>query len=164
MDNQEKENLIRDQYGYVVLESGPVDPDKPAFDSLLGALKDAYYGNCGMDVLVKYHKELSKQLEQSRHSIKKMDEETPEEYKDIVKDQHSMSLGAIDIVQSTLDLLDKYINSPTKDNMATCVESLLNSQRIMKGVHDLLDENIRVGEKVQPGAQEDKSDPLDFSL
>lgn len=142
MDNQEKEALIREKYGYAVMESGPVDPDNPTFDSLLGVMKDVYYGNCEMDILVKYHKGLSKQLEDSRQFLTKMDKETPEEYKEMVKEQHNISLGAIDIVQSTLDLLDSYIKNPSKELMATCVESLLNSQRIMKGVHDMLDENI----------------------
>ena len=125
MDNQKQEALIKENYGNVAIESEAVETDNPTFNYLLGALKDAYYGKRDMmDVLITYHKVLSKQLYDSRNSIKKMDKETPEEYKDLVKEQHNISLGAIDIVRITLDLLDTYIKSPTKKNMATCVESL----------------------------------------
>ncbi|MEQ8170902.1 MAG: hypothetical protein ABRQ38_18580 [Candidatus Eremiobacterota bacterium] len=149
MDNHEKEALIKEKYGYAVLESGPVDPDNPTFASLLGAMKEVYEGKCGMDVLVKYHEGLSKQIENSREFLKKTDKETPEEYKALVEEQHRISLGALDIVQGTLDLIDSYIKNPSKELMATCVESLLNSQRIMKGVHDMLDENINRAEEEQ---------------
>jgi hypothetical protein len=171
MDNQEKEALIKEKYGYTILESGPVDPDNPTFDSLLGVMKDVYYGNCEIDILIKYHKGLSKQLENSREFLKKMSGRTKKEYEEMVKDldnpspvelkelyianekvkdQYNISLGSIDIVQGTLDLLDSYIKNPSKELMATCVESLLHSQRIMKGVHDMLDENIN-----QSGTEEE---------
>jgi len=151
MDNLEKEALIKEKYGYAVLESGPVDPDNPTFASLLGAMQEAHYGNCDMDVLVKCHEGLSKQLEDSREFLKKTDKETPEEYKALVEEQHRISLGALDIVQGTLDLIDRYIKNPSRELMATCVESLLNSQRIMKGVHDMLDENINRAREENPG-------------
>jgi len=42
-----------------------------------------------------------------------------------------------------LDLLKVYIDHPSRENMANCIDSLLTTQRIMKGVHDMLNETIK---------------------
>ncbi|HPZ07695.1 MAG TPA: hypothetical protein PL110_06255 [Candidatus Eremiobacteraeota bacterium] len=141
------EEQIKEKYGNVSLESAPVDPNNPTFDSLLGALKEVFSGNSSMDVLVKYHKGLSKQLEDSKKALENIETEevdgVSEEYKKTAKEQRDISLGALTITRSTLDLLKVYIDHPSRENMANCIDSLLTTQRIMKGVHDMLNETIK---------------------
>ena len=78
-DYQSLEDEIKERYGDTPLVSGPVDPDNPTFDSLLGALKAVYTGERGMDILVKYHHGLSKQIEDSKTYITNM--KPPDEFK-----------------------------------------------------------------------------------
>lgn len=116
--------------------SAPADPDNPAFDSLLDALRAHHEGEIGLDVLKTYHTELSKQLQHSRSNIQAM-EVAPEsqETKDI-------SLGALTTVQDTIDRLDDYIREQNPQTLADCVSSLLNSKGQVAYVHKILDENI----------------------
>jgi len=136
-----KEELFKEEYGDVPLESMPVDPDNPTFDSLLGALKAVYSGEMELSVLEKYHRELSRQLEVSRKNITGIN--IPEEFKEIATPQMEMSIGALDIVQMTMDLLGAYIDDPTKEKMADCLVSLLNSQSVMRQLNQILDDNIK---------------------
>jgi len=119
------------------MTSGPVDPENPTFDSLLGALKACHEGEMGMDVLEKYHVELSRQLEESREYFKNM------EITEVIQETRDMCLGSLGIVKITMDTLKAYIEKPAPETLGACVQSLLNSRAAMKYVHDILDENIK---------------------
>jgi len=117
------EDKIRELYGEVSLESSPVDPENPTFNSLLGALKAVHTGEMEMHVLEKYHEGLSKQLEQSIKNMESM--EIPEGYKEITEEQIRLGRGSLDMVQMMLDLLEKYIEEPCMENMAKGIFALL---------------------------------------
>jgi len=138
------EDNIREMYGDVSLESAPVDPENPTFNSLLGALKAVHTGEMEMAVLEKYHEGLSKQLEQSIKNIESM--EIPEGYKEITEEQMRLSRGSLDMVQMMLDHMEKYIDEPCMENMAPCVQLHMDCQSVMRQLTQLLDENIRIGE------------------
>lgn len=141
------EDRIREEYGEVCLESDPVNPDNPTFSSLLGALKAVHTGEMGMDVLKKYHLSLDEQLDVSRENIENL--ESPPDYKEQVEEQKQIALGAIDMVQITLDLVKNYIQEPTGEKMAFCVDSLLKSQGFINVLNRILDENIRLGKEAE---------------
>lgn len=128
---------IREEYGDEPLVSAPVDPENPSFDSLLGALRAVHTGEMHMDVLVRYHDELNRQLAESREFYENME---VDEYSREVRD---LSLGSVNIIQITLNLLEEYIDDPTEEKMADCLDSLLTSRSINQYVHDVLDENIK---------------------
>ena len=138
------EEKIKQIYGNVSLSSGPVDPNNPTFDSLLGALKAVSSEEMPMDVLVKYHKGLSRQLSASRKSIEAMP--VPDEFEDVVSEQRKMTLASLDVTQTMLDFLEIYIKAPSKENLAFCVERLLNCQNLVNTVHGLLNKNIEEAE------------------
>jgi len=152
--SDDKEKEIKAKYGDVSLESAPVNPDNPTFDSLLGALSGVYSGEFGIDVLIKYHKSLSMQLEDSKKAIQSI--EIPEQFKDIAKEQMDIVMGSLDIIQIVLDLIAEYIESPSPDKMADCVEALLNAQHNMKQIENMLDINIWLSE-AHKDREEDKS-------
>lgn len=137
-DDKSIQEQIMEKYGSEPLVSAPVDPDNPAFDSLLGALKEVHTGTRSMDVLVKYHTELSKQLDESREFIKAMED------REETRDTRDISIGSLNILQVTMNLIADYIKNPTNENMADCLESFLTSRGIMNYVHEMLDENIRL--------------------
>ncbi|MCD4784543.1 MAG: hypothetical protein K8T10_12040 [Candidatus Eremiobacteraeota bacterium] len=131
------EEKLKERYGDTPLVSAPVDPDNPAFDSLLGALKAVHTGEMEMEVLVKYHRELSKQLEESRKDLESM------KVADEAGEVKDLSIGSLDIVRVTMGLIGDYIEDPTDEKMADCVDSLLTSISITEYVRNLLDENIQ---------------------
>jgi hypothetical protein len=134
--NPSLEQEIREKYGDLPLTSDPVNPDNPTFSSLLGALKAVHSGEMGMEVLAKYHQELTKQLKENRKELDEMEvHESSKEMKDI-------SRGSLDIVQVTMDLIEGYISEPTDDNMAKCIDSFLTSRSITEYVRNMLDKNI----------------------
>lgn len=126
-------------YGEIPLISAPVDPDHPTFNSLLGALKAVHTGEMGMDVLVKYHSALSQQLAESRKSIEEMD------VSEGVREARNLSLGAIAMTQVALDMIEKYIQEPSQDRMADCLQSLLDAMAATSYASGKLDENIKNG-------------------
>ncbi|MCD4782543.1 MAG: hypothetical protein K8T10_01800 [Candidatus Eremiobacteraeota bacterium] len=132
-----KEEIIR-EYGDLPLTSAPVDPENPSFDSLLGALKAVYTGEMNEEVLVKYHRELTGQLDESLHFIENM------EISDETIETRDKCIGAINIVRITMDLLDDYKNNPSPEAMGQLVESLLTSRAVMKYIHKMLDGNIKM--------------------
>jgi hypothetical protein len=135
------EDPIKERYGEISMESGPVDPENPTFASLLGALKAVATGEMEMDVLIKYHDGLSMQLDDSRESIENMP--IPEEFKEIATENKNVAIGSLDIIQIMLDLLEKYIQEPSKENLGACVDSLLNCQSVMRDMNTMLDQNIK---------------------
>ena len=137
------EDEIVKQYGDISLESAPVDPDKPTFNSLLGALKAVHTGEMEIEVLEKYHEGLSVQLENSIRNIDKI--EAPEEYREKTEEQVNLAKGALSMVQMMLDHLEDYIENPCMENMAPCVQLLLDCQGAIGGLNEMLDENIRQG-------------------
>lgn len=140
-ENQAAGELVKERYGDVSLESAPVDPANPSFASLLSAMKEVHTGALPLEVLERYHHQLSRQLADSKQSIAATP--VPEEHGQAVSDQIKISLGALDIVQAMLDLLERYIQWPSQEQMAACVDALLNCQGVLAGLNQVLDENIR---------------------
>jgi len=130
-----EEEIIK-EYGDLPLVSAPVDPENPTFDSLLGALKGVHTGEMDMEVLVKYHRGLTRQLDESINDIENM------KISDETTETRDKCIGAINIVKITMDLLDNYIKNPSPEAMGQLVQSLLTSMAVMKYIHDTLDENI----------------------
>ena len=134
---------LRARYGDINPMSAPVDPDNPGFDSLLGALKAVHTGEMGMDVLVRYLEALSAQLATSRQAITSLPE--PEGMEGLASDQVAMALSSLAMVQAMLDALARYIEQPSQQAVAVCVDRLLQSQRILRDVTAFLDKRIREG-------------------
>lgn len=119
--------------------SAPVDPDNPGLDSLLSALKGFHEGNVSADILRKYHKVLSVQLENSRKNIEAM------QVTEAAQDTKNLSIGALAFLGETLDRLNDYIDAPGPENLGNCVESFMRSRGALAFVHRKLDENIAAG-------------------
>ena len=120
--------------------SAPVNLENPGFDSLLSALKAVHTGEMGMDVLRRYHPALKSQLEASRQHILSI--AVPEGFEGFDTDQRNMALGALAVTGALLDQLARYIDDPTPENVAACVELLLQSQRVTNDVRVWLDQFI----------------------
>lgn len=118
--------------------SAPVNPDHPTFDSLLGALKAVYTGERGMEVLVRYHAALSEEVTASRAAIMALPGPPPE-LEGLGDDQRRVALSSLDVVRAMLDFLQRYIQDPSRENMAACVDLLLQSQRMVQDVRAWLD-------------------------
>lgn len=122
------------------LTSGPVDPQNPTFDSLLGALKAAHEGELDSDGLRAYHDGLRKMVRESRAAIEALD--VPEEFVE-ARNQTRTSLGGLDILELTLDQVQRYLEEPGDQQMAACVNSLLYSVGMMEELHERLAANIK---------------------
>lgn len=117
--------------------SAPVDLDNPGFDSLLSALKAVHTGEMGMDVLRRYHAALTSQIEASRRAI--LDLPIPEGLESLDSEQRNMALSGLAVVNALLDQLAAYITQPSQENVAACVQLLLQSQRLMEDLRAWLD-------------------------
>ncbi len=131
------ESRIREQYGDVPLTSGPVDPDHPTFDSLLGALEAVHKGLKPMGVLIAYHSGLSSQLTEQKgameeHKKKQGDNEA-------AASQVQMAIAALDLVQMMLDSVERYIQAPSQQQMAETLHLLLQSMGHVRNIHAMLD-------------------------
>lgn len=141
---------LRARYGDVNVMSAPVDPENPGFDSLLGALKAVHMGEMGMDVLVRYHEVLMQQVAASRATITSLPE--PEGMEGMAADQVALALSSLSLVQAMLDSVALYIENPSQERVAVCVDRLLQSQRIVRDLNAFLDDRIREGMGAgQPG-------------
>lgn len=124
--------------------SAPVNVENPGFDSLLSALKAVHTGEMGMDVLRRYHSALSAQLETSRQHI--LNIPVPEGFEGLDTDQRNMTLGALAVTRAMLDQVARYVDAPTQENVAGCVDLLLQSQRMTNDVRNWLDQFVVAAE------------------
>lgn len=115
--------------------SGIVDPDNPAFDSLLGALKAYSEGKADLDLLKKYHRGLTRQLEKSRTQIQEMKLSGDSE------EMRSLSLGSLDMLNVAMDRLEDYIENPNPQNLGICVSIFLDARGAVTYVNKKLDKN-----------------------
>lgn len=126
------------------MKSNPVNLENPGFDSLLSALKAVHTGEMGMDVLRRYHEGLTALLDSSRDDVASM--EVPEQFKELIDAQMRMTFAALDIVRVTLDFLRRYIDTPSDEAMAQCIDSFMNSQSVMASLNAMLDANARAAQ------------------
>ena len=117
-----------------------VDAEHPAFNSLLGALKAVHTGAMGMDVLERYHAALSRELHASRDAILALD--VPAEFRAATEAQTRISVASLDVVLTLLDAVARYVRQPSQENVAQCVDLLLQSQRVVRDVNAYLDANV----------------------
>ncbi len=122
---------IKEQYGDVSLESAPIDPENPAFNSLLSALEAVHTGKADISLLEKYYTALSAQIRESRESLraKKNDENA---------DRVEIAIAAIELTDAMLDMVKNYIAKPTPENMAIAVSQLLQCMGFINNVSDIL--------------------------
>jgi len=131
------ENRVKGIYGDIPLTSGPVDPDNPTFDSLLGALEAVHKGLQPMSTLSAYHRGLLSQLTAQKaameeHKRNQGDNET-------AISQVQMAIATLDMVQMMLDSLERYIAAPSQEQMAETLHLLLQSMGHVRNIHAMLD-------------------------
>ncbi|MGV8122137.1 MAG: hypothetical protein AB2L14_20440 [Candidatus Xenobiia bacterium LiM19] len=131
------ENRVKELYGDVPLTSGPVDPDNPTFDSLLGALEAVHKGLQPMNTLSAYHRGLSSQLTAQKAAMEEHKKNQGDN--EAAASQVQMAIAALDMVQMTLDSLERYIAAPSQEQMAETLHLLLQSMGHVRNMHAMLD-------------------------
>lgn len=121
---------LQERFGPVSLESAPADPDHPAWNSLLDALRQVSEGSLPMDALQRYHDALSVDLAQRRKDLLDLPEQT---------DSVRVVLGGLAVTAVVLDRLQEYVNEPGAERLADVVETLLQAQSVALQVDHFLD-------------------------
>ena len=121
--------------------SAPVDLDQPGFASLLSALEAVHTGGMPVDVLARYHDVLSTQVADSALAIKALS--VPDELDDLERQlaeaQRSAALSSLTMLEAMLERLGAYIEAPSPEGMAICVQLFLQAEQMFDGVERWLD-------------------------
>lgn len=117
------------EYGEVSYESAPADPEHPAWNSLLDALRSVHEGERPKEILASYREALGRDLEERKASLWAAVPEGEAPSGDL-----ALGLGALTVTGLVLDQLQGYLDEPGPERMAACVETLLQAQAVTRGV------------------------------